>query len=354
LKWDESMFDLGFNTDHLPMAVAGQPYDGAIYVSGKNGEFGKSVRVTDGALPKGIGLEMDDAGLWARFTGTPAVTGTSTFTVEISNGLEPAVSKQFVIHVGYAPRILTQTLPNAALNSGYACAIEADAYPDATWSFVSGTLPEGLTLQDGGAGSGNAYLLGTPTKAGEFTFTLACDNFANGIEQVEYTIRVEKAQASGADGATQEELKSLENQVASLQAQRKADASKVAKLEKKIKKLQAKLPKEVVINAKKVTAKKVKAALKKANNAGASYVVLGSAVKKISKKAFAGTLVTKLVVKTAKLKKSAVKGCLKGSKVKTVQVKVAKKKLKSVKKSYRKLFVKKVAGKTAKVKFSAA
>ena len=108
---------------------------------------------------------------------------------------------------------------------------------------------------------------------------------------------------------------------------------------------------DVVINAKTVSAKAVKAALKAANNEGATIVTLGAKVKKIAKGAFAGTKVTALVVKTKKLTKKNVKGSLKGSKVKTVQVKVGSKKAnKKVAKKYKKIFTKKVAGKKAKVK----
>lgn len=109
----------------------------------------------------------------------------------------------------------------------------------------------------------------------------------------------------------------------------------------------------VVINTPVVTAKVVKKALVAANNPNATTVTLGSKVKKVKAKAFAGTKVKALIVKTKKLKKASVKGCLKGSKVKAVQVKVGKAKAnKSFAKKYAKLFVKKVAGKKARVKSS--
>ena len=105
--------------------------------------------------------------------------------------------------------------------------------------------------------------------------------------------------------------------------------------------------KAVVINAKTVTAKAVKAALAAASNQGATTVTLGAKVKRIAKGAFKGTKVKTLIVKTKKLAKKSVKGCLKGSKVKSIQVKIGNKK---VAKKYKKIFTKKVAGKKAKVK----
>ena len=71
----------------------------------------------------------------------------------------------------------------------------------------------------------------------------------------------------------------------------------------------------------------------------------------ISAKAFKGTKVKTLTVKSKKLTKKSVKGSLRGSKVKTVKVKVGKKKVnKKYAKKYKKIFTKKNAGKKVAVK----
>ena len=80
-------------------------------------------------------------------------------------------------------------------------------------------------------------------------------------------------------------------------------------------------------------------------------VVIGKNVKTIKKSAFAGTKITKLIVKTKKLTKASVKNSLKGSKVKIVQVKVGtKKQNKTYVKKYKKIFTKANAGKKVTVK----
>ena len=74
-------------------------------------------------------------------------------------------------------------------------------------------------------------------------------------------------------------------------------------------------------------------------------------VTSIAPKAFKGTKVKTLTVKSKKLTKKSVKGSLKGSKVKTVKVKVGKKKEnKKYVKKYKKIFTKKNCGKKVKVK----
>lgn len=71
----------------------------------------------------------------------------------------------------------------------------------------------------------------------------------------------------------------------------------------------------------------------------------------INARAFKGTKVKTLTVRTKKLTKKSVKGSLKGSKVKTVKVKVGKKKVnKKYVKKYKKYFTKKNAGRKVKVK----
>ena len=83
----------------------------------------------------------------------------------------------------------------------------------------------------------------------------------------------------------------------------------------------------------------------------ATSVTIGKNVKKISSKAFAGSKVTKLIVKSKKLTKKSVKNSLKGSKVKTVQVKVGtKKQNKAYSKRYKKYFTKANAGMKVTVK----
>ena len=80
-------------------------------------------------------------------------------------------------------------------------------------------------------------------------------------------------------------------------------------------------------------------------------VVIGKNVRTIKKSAFAGTQITKLIVKTKKLTKTSVKNSLKGSKVKTVQVKVGtSKQNKTYVKKYKKVFTKANVGKKVTVK----
>ncbi len=80
-------------------------------------------------------------------------------------------------------------------------------------------------------------------------------------------------------------------------------------------------------------------------------VIVGKNVSKLTKNAFNGSKATKIILKTKKLTKKNIKGCLKKSKVTTVQVKLGSKTLntKYIEK-YGKIFTKKIAGKKVTVK----
>jgi hypothetical protein len=106
----------------------------------------------------------------------------------------------------------------------------------------------------------------------------------------------------------------------------------------------------VTVNNATASADAIRQAIQAAGG-NADTLVLGKNVKRISKRAFAGTGIKTIVVESKKLKKKTVKGSLKGSSVTTVKVKVGKAKTnKKYVKKYKKIFTKKNAGKKVKVK----
>ena len=120
-----------------------------------------------------------------------------------------------------------------------------------------------------------------------------------------------------------------------------------------LKEAEMKAVKSVTVNAKTVNAKSVKAAVAKAGGSSkyVKTVVIGKNAKKISKGAFKNyKSANTLVVKSKKLKRSAVKKSLKGSKITKVKIKVGSKKTnKKYVKKYKKIFTKKIVGKKVKV-----
>ena len=84
----------------------------------------------------------------------------------LDDGLEEALGD----NVKYPPTITTASLPNGEVGKIYNQTLEATGSDTITWSVTSGSLPAGLTLNNGG------MITGTPTAQGESTFTVTATN----------------------------------------------------------------------------------------------------------------------------------------------------------------------------------
>ena len=115
--------------------------------------------------PAGLSLNAGTGGI----AGTPTAAGTSSFTVQVTDGQVPADTATralqiTVLDVSYDPLVITTTsLPNARRNKNYSRTLTATGgLAPYTWSVVSGSLPPGLTLNAAtGVISGKATTLGT-------------------------------------------------------------------------------------------------------------------------------------------------------------------------------------------------
>ena len=130
--------------------------------------------VSAGALPTGISL----AAATGALTGTPAVSGTSSFTLQARDSGSPAQTalQDLSIAVATAPpispgplQISRTTLPGGSANANYAATLTASGgTPPYVWSITSGALPAGLALAAPIGAIG-----GTPTQTGTFSITAA-------------------------------------------------------------------------------------------------------------------------------------------------------------------------------------
>jgi uncharacterized protein (TIGR03437 family) len=145
----------------LPTGAVGVAYNQAITASGGASPY--SFALSAGTLPNG--LTLSSAGV---LSGTPTQSANANITIRATdaNGCVGTQSYSLVIN---CPTITLSpgSLPSGAVGAAYNQTIIASGGAS-PYSFTvsAGTLPNGLTLSSGGA------LSGTPTRSGNFNFTI--------------------------------------------------------------------------------------------------------------------------------------------------------------------------------------
>jgi photosystem II stability/assembly factor-like uncharacterized protein len=156
--------DLLISADPLPKGAIGEQYAFAFTASG--GALPYMWSIADGPLPEG--LAIDEAG---HLVGRPTLTGTSTFTVHLTDSSVPTpqhASRECALEVSDhgTLRVSTTHLPVARIDRSYFARIEAaGGVPPYTWSLAGGGLPPGLSLSAG-------EISGVATTLGKWSFTL--------------------------------------------------------------------------------------------------------------------------------------------------------------------------------------
>ncbi len=175
----------------LPNARVGQNYAG--FIEACCGQ-GTPIRwsLVSGSVPSGLRFAGNDLQLsrTTAVTGVPTRVQTSTFTVRARDQAGNSATKTFTLTVDpAAPLVITNGTDQ--LRDGQAgVSYEASLFPGGgvppySWSFVSGTLPPGLSVQ-----ASPGRVLGTPTTVGTFTFTVRVSDSGGQSTPGQFTIRI--------------------------------------------------------------------------------------------------------------------------------------------------------------------
>lgn len=147
------------STTSLPNGFVGLSYSQTLAASG--GIAPCTWSVVSGSLPSGLSLSG------AVIGGTPASTGSSTFTVQVTDSIGQTATKSLSITIGAALSITTTSLPSGVASSAYSTSLSATGGTAGySWSLTSGSLPTGLSLNAAGT------ITGTPSGAGTYSFTV--------------------------------------------------------------------------------------------------------------------------------------------------------------------------------------
>ena len=149
-----------------------------------------------GTLPAGLTLAPNGV-----ISGTPTGSGTSSFTVQVTDATAKTASKALSLTVTAAiapPTVITTTLPSGTQNAAYSATLAATGgTPPYNWSILSGTLPAGLTLAP------NGVISGTPTGSGTSSFTVQVTDAGSRIASKALGITITGSSGGGGIGLVQ-------------------------------------------------------------------------------------------------------------------------------------------------------
>lgn len=136
--------------------------------------------VIAGSLPTGLNLSNT-----GQISGTPTGSGTFNCVVQVTDSAGTTVFQSFTITTNAPLAITTASLPGSAPGLAYNQALSATGGAGSNvWSFVSGTLPPGITLSNLG------ILSGTPTTTGSFTFAVNVTDLIGKSVSATYTVNI--------------------------------------------------------------------------------------------------------------------------------------------------------------------
>jgi len=168
-------------TRSLASPAAGQSYSAVLQAVGGTPPY--TFSMTLGSLPSGLALSQT-----GEISGTPSVTGTSTFTIQVRDSQGNTDSKSFtlIVSTSSAPALdlLPYSLSPGQLGSPYFAVFTCiGGTPPCTFTMASGTLPSGVSF-------GGGVLTGTPQEAGSFPIVVRATDAARAVVTVNYTLEI--------------------------------------------------------------------------------------------------------------------------------------------------------------------
>lgn len=169
-------------TGSLAAGQVASPYLGVVTATGGTNPYTWSISA--GSLPTGLTISSTTGVI----SGTPTSSGSSNFTVKVTDSLSAQTSQSYTLTVAASPTptIGTSSLAGGQVSMNYADVLVASGgAPPYTWSISAGALPAGVSLT-----AGTGALTGTPTATGTSSFTVKCTDSLSAFSTLNLSITV--------------------------------------------------------------------------------------------------------------------------------------------------------------------
>ena len=173
----------------LPSGTVGTAYSATLQATGGTTPYSWSV--SSGSLPAGLTLNASSGAI----SGTPTASGTSSFTVKVTDASSNTATASLSISVAAASQTLsisTSSVPAGTIGTAYSVTLKATGGTTPyTWTLSSGSLPTGLTLN-----SSTGVISGTPTAAGSSAFTVQAKDSSSPVQTATKSLTLAVAAAT--------------------------------------------------------------------------------------------------------------------------------------------------------------
>jgi uncharacterized protein (TIGR03437 family) len=164
----------------LPDGSTGVSYSQNLDATGGSGRY--TFSIVANSLPPGLNLSSANG----LISGMPTTPGTYSFQVRATDSNGCAGTRAYTMTISCGPITITPaSLPSAPLGVSYSQNLDATGgRPFYSFSLLSGNVPPGMSVANYGG------IVGTPTTAGSYTFTVRAIDVNNCFGDRTYTLNV--------------------------------------------------------------------------------------------------------------------------------------------------------------------